>query len=68
MASVFVVQHVHSREDGEEDVKFVGVSRGVGRLTAPWHAGAACPASPTRRTRSMSMSIVSIRINGSRGR
>ena len=25
MASVFVVQHVHSREDGVEDVKFIGV-------------------------------------------
>jgi hypothetical protein len=24
MASVFVVQHVHSREDGVEDVKFMG--------------------------------------------
>jgi len=25
MASVFVLQHVHSRDDGEEDVKFIGV-------------------------------------------
>lgn len=25
MASVFVLQHVHEREDGEEDVKFIGV-------------------------------------------
>ena len=25
MASVFVLQHVHSREDGVEDVKFIGV-------------------------------------------
>ena len=25
MTIVFVVQHVHSREDGEEDVKFIGV-------------------------------------------
>ena len=25
MASVFVPQHVHSREDGVEDVKFIGV-------------------------------------------
>jgi len=25
MTSVFVVQHVHTRDDGEEDVKFVGV-------------------------------------------
>lgn len=25
MMSVFVVQHVHSREDGVEDVKLVGV-------------------------------------------
>ncbi len=25
MASVFVVQHVHAREDGVEDVKFIGV-------------------------------------------
>ncbi|MBL8792736.1 MAG: hypothetical protein JNM56_02395 [Planctomycetia bacterium] len=25
MASVFVLQHVHSREDGNEDVKFIGV-------------------------------------------
>jgi hypothetical protein len=25
MASVFVVQHVHSQEDGIEDVKFIGV-------------------------------------------
>jgi hypothetical protein len=25
MASVFVVQHVHSREDAREDVKFIGV-------------------------------------------
>jgi homoserine kinase type II len=25
MASVFVLQHVHSREDGSEDVKFIGV-------------------------------------------
>ncbi|HKB02458.1 MAG TPA: hypothetical protein VKD90_09570 [Gemmataceae bacterium] len=25
MASVFVVQHVHSRDDGVEDVKFIGV-------------------------------------------
>jgi hypothetical protein len=25
MASVFVLQHVHSREDGAEDVKFIGV-------------------------------------------
>jgi hypothetical protein len=25
MASVFVLQHVHSREDGGEDVKFIGV-------------------------------------------
>ena len=25
MASVFVVQHVHSREDGVEEVKFIGV-------------------------------------------
>jgi hypothetical protein len=25
MARVFVVQHVHSREDGVEDVKFIGV-------------------------------------------
>jgi len=25
MASVFVLQHVHAREDGDEDVKFIGV-------------------------------------------
>ena len=25
MASVFVLQHVHEREDGVEDVKFIGV-------------------------------------------
>ena len=25
MTSVFVLQHVHSREDGVEDVKFIGV-------------------------------------------
>lgn len=25
MASVFVLQHVHSREGGVEDVKFIGV-------------------------------------------
>ena len=25
MASVFVLQHVHSQEDGVEDVKFIGV-------------------------------------------
>jgi hypothetical protein len=25
MASVFVVHHVHSQEDGTEDVKFIGV-------------------------------------------
>ncbi len=25
MASVFVLQHVHPREDGVEDVKFIGV-------------------------------------------
>jgi hypothetical protein len=25
MASVFVLQHVHSREDGFEDAKFIGV-------------------------------------------
>ncbi len=25
MTSVFVLQHVHSREDGAEDVKFIGV-------------------------------------------
>lgn len=25
MASVFVLQHAHSREDGVEDVKFIGV-------------------------------------------
>jgi hypothetical protein len=25
MASVYVLQHVHSREDGGEDVKFIGV-------------------------------------------
>ena len=25
MVSVFVLQHVHSREDGVEDVKFIGV-------------------------------------------
>ena len=25
MASVYVVQHVHSREDGNDDVKFIGV-------------------------------------------
>jgi hypothetical protein len=25
MATVFVVQHVHTREDGVEDVKFIGV-------------------------------------------
>jgi hypothetical protein len=25
MTSVFVLQHVHSREDGSEDVKFIGV-------------------------------------------
>lgn len=25
MASVFVLQHVHSRADGTEDVKFIGV-------------------------------------------
>ncbi|HET6576403.1 MAG TPA: hypothetical protein VFG68_22580 [Fimbriiglobus sp.] len=25
MASVFVLQHVHSREDGSEDVKIIGV-------------------------------------------
>ena len=25
MASVFVLQHLHSREDGVEDVKFIGV-------------------------------------------
>jgi hypothetical protein len=30
MGSVFVLQHVHSRKDGDEDVKFIGVysSRG----------------------------------------
>ncbi len=25
MASVFVLQHVHERDDGAEDVKFIGV-------------------------------------------
>ena len=25
MASVFVLQHVHRRDDGAEDVKFIGV-------------------------------------------
>jgi hypothetical protein len=25
MTSVFVLQHVHSRHDGSEDVKFIGV-------------------------------------------
>jgi homoserine kinase type II len=25
MASVFVLQHMHTREDGAEDVKFIGV-------------------------------------------
>lgn len=25
MASVFVLQHVHSQDDGAEDVKFIGV-------------------------------------------
>jgi hypothetical protein len=25
MASVFVLQHVHAREDGVQDVKFIGV-------------------------------------------
>ena len=25
MDNVFVLQHVHSREDGDEDVKFIGV-------------------------------------------
>jgi hypothetical protein len=25
MASVFVIQHIHTREDGAEDVKFIGV-------------------------------------------
>jgi hypothetical protein len=25
MASVFVLQHVHTRENGSEDVKFIGV-------------------------------------------
>ena len=25
MASVFVLQHVHARDDGVEDVKFIGV-------------------------------------------
>jgi hypothetical protein len=25
MASVFVLQHVHSREDGDEDIKLIGV-------------------------------------------
>ena len=25
MAKVYVLQHVHSLEDGEEDVKFIGV-------------------------------------------
>ena len=25
MASVFVLQHVHSQEDGVEDIKFIGV-------------------------------------------
>jgi homoserine kinase type II len=25
MASVFVLQHVHERDGGEEDVKFIGV-------------------------------------------
>ena len=25
MASVYVVQHVHSQDDGTEDVKFIGV-------------------------------------------
>jgi hypothetical protein len=25
MASVFVLQHVHTRDDGVEDVKFIGV-------------------------------------------
>jgi hypothetical protein len=25
MASVFVLQHVHVREDGDEDVKFIGL-------------------------------------------
>jgi hypothetical protein len=25
MSSVFVLQHVHSRDDGVEDVKFIGV-------------------------------------------
>ena len=40
MASVYIVQHVHSRDDGNDDVKFIGVysSRGtadaaVGRLS-----------------------------------
>ena len=39
MASVFVLQHVHARDDGAEDVKFIGVyssrekaKEAVGRL------------------------------------
>jgi hypothetical protein len=34
MASVFVVQHVHSRDDGSEDVKFIGVYSSRGNAEA----------------------------------
>jgi hypothetical protein len=34
MASVFVLQHVHTREDGVEDVKFIGVYSSRGNAEA----------------------------------
>ena len=43
MASVFVLQHVHAREDAAEDVKFIGVyssrakaEEAVARLGRAW--------------------------------
>ena len=67
MASVFVLQHVHTREDGGEDVKFLGVYSSrekADAAVAPW---VACPASRRYRTGSTSMSTESIRTTGLRG-
>ena len=67
MASVFVLQHVHSQEDGVEDVKFVGVYSSREKAEAAVARLSRLPGFADAPDGSTSTSTVSIRISGLRG-
>ena len=67
MTKVYVLQHVHSLEDGEEDVKFIGVYSSRENAEAAITRLRRAPGFSTRRTGFTSTNTRLIRTNGWKG-